>query len=76
MGTQCYRNRLDRLLFLIQHQQMLNAPLMAKKLGYHKSTLERQLKRLRAEGHLIHYDAALKRYVLEEESGIRGQEKN
>ena len=39
---------------------------MANKLGLHKSTLERQLKRLRAEGHLISYDATLKRYVLEE----------
>lgn len=39
---------------------------MAKKLGYHKSTLERQLKRLRAEGYVINYDATLKRYVLEE----------
>jgi len=41
-------------------------PTMAKKLGYHKSTLERQLNRLRAEGHVINYDTTLKRYVLKE----------
>ena len=41
---------------------------MAKKLSYHKSTLERQLKRLRAEGHVISYDGMLKRYVLGDKS--------
>ncbi len=50
---------------------------MAKKLGYHKSTLERQLKRLRAEGHVISYDGVLKRYVLEEkESGLRSKDRS
>lgn len=62
-----YRNRLDRLHQLIRTQQMLDVPTMAKKLGYHKSTLERLLKRLRAEGHVIRYDTTLKRYVLKEE---------
>lgn len=61
-----YRERLDRILFLLKHQQMGSIPVMTKKLGYAKSTIERQLKRLRAEGHVIDYDRSLKRYVLKE----------
>lgn len=59
-----YRDRLDRLLFLVKHQQMECIPVMTTRLGYSISTIERHLKRLRAEGHVIAYDRSLKRYVL------------
>ncbi len=64
MAALQYRNRLDRLLYLIRHQQMEPITTMTAKLGYARSTIEKQLKRLRAEGHVIAYDRGLKRYVL------------
>lgn len=67
MAALQYRDRLDRILFLVQHQQMACIPMMTKRLGYAKSTIERHLKRLRAEGHVISYDRSLKRYVLKDD---------
>lgn len=67
MSNREYRKRLQRLLFLIKHQQLHSAGQAAKLYDCHSGTIKRLIARLRLEGHPIVYDKRLKRYVLEED---------
>ena len=66
-GNKKYWPLLDRLLFLLAHQQIGDPKDGAKKLGCSIRTLKYRIARLRQEGHVIRYDRTLKRYVLKEE---------
>jgi len=59
------RQKLQRLLFMLEHKQMQTAAAAAKHLLCHQSTIEKMLQLLRKEGYLIIYDKILKRYRLE-----------
>lgn len=61
------RQKLQKLLFMLQHKQVHTVAMVAKQIGCHPSTIEKILFRLRQEGHQITYDKSLKRYVLLEE---------
>lgn len=63
-GDKKYWPLLDRLLFLIKHQQLGRPKEGAKKLDCSVRTLKYRIARLRQEGHPIVYDRALQRYVL------------
>lgn len=61
-----YRQRLQRVIFLIRHRQFHNALQASKILNCHPTTVKRLIAKLRLEGHQINYDKGLKRYVLED----------
>lgn len=65
-GDKKYWPLLDRLLFLLKHQQMGKPKDSAKKLGCSVRTLKYRIARLRQEGHAISYDRKLERYILKE----------
>jgi transposase len=66
MSIQQYRQRLQRVIFLIKHHQFHNALQASKILKCSPSTVKRLITRLRLEGHQIKYEKSLKRYVSEE----------
>ncbi|RYF25075.1 MAG: HTH domain-containing protein [Flavobacteriales bacterium] len=57
------RQKLQKLLYLLQHKQLHTAAIAARQLGCHPSTVVKLLALLRKEGHQIKYDKSLKRYV-------------
>lgn len=62
-GDKKYWPLLDRLLYLLEHQQIGSSKHSAKKLGCSVRTLKYRIARLRQEGHYIKYDRKLERYV-------------
>lgn len=61
-----YRQKLQRVIFLVKHQQFQNALHASKILACHPSTVKRLITRLRLEGHQIRYEKSLGRYIMEE----------
>ncbi|MGY3055241.1 DeoR/GlpR family transcriptional regulator of sugar metabolism [Pedobacter sp. UYEF25] len=66
MSRMQHRARIQRLLKLIRQQRVGTVSTTSILFGCHPSTIERMIKRLRLEGHLIVYDRSLKRYQLTE----------
>jgi predicted ArsR family transcriptional regulator len=64
MSIQHYRQRLQRVLFMVRHNQFQSALQASKILKCHPTTVKRLIVRLRVEGHHIKYEKSLKRYVL------------
>ncbi|MDQ7948183.1 MAG: hypothetical protein REI78_05175 [Pedobacter sp.] len=65
-SIQKYRERLQRVIFMVRHHQFANASHASKILSCHPTTVKRLIIRLRLEGHQIKYERSLGRYVLEE----------
>ena len=65
-----HRARIQRILKLLRQRRMGTVKATALLFACHPSTIERMLKRLRLEGHLIVYDRSLKRYRLKDSTPI------
>lgn len=64
MSLQQQRQKLQRVIFLATHHQLINAEQAAALMNCHPSTVKRIIIRLRLEGYDIRYEKSLGRYVL------------
>jgi DeoR/GlpR family transcriptional regulator of sugar metabolism len=66
MSIIAHREKLQRILFMIRHQRLLNTKQAAAQLDCSERTIKNYLSKLRASGHEIRYDRALGRYTIKE----------
>ncbi len=67
MDYETYLEKTNYLLEMSTKGRLISLNQAANKFGCAPRTISRMLARLRRQGHPIHYDRAIKRFVLKEE---------